>query len=350
MVGLASATRFGRALRSLGFAALAPALAHVACASTGAPREPTRVVASASVSSSASPVVASSSAPAPSPLDRLVASEVASALASGLPLRTRADLPKLEVSVLELGAGYEPQRVMLVGLAQPASLAIDGTPARFVSPIAGVRFPDLRGDGDLWAVVDAQKCGAICERPRARTFQVRAGAFLEGQGPSYPASMADVDADGVPDFAVELVQIPLCDGCDPARVPDGEDGEALVVVGLESWDGADFARDFASYERWYRDGLADARADAKALAAIKPKERKKHCPREVIQDAALVAVFARVLGDPPAKALAEADAIVAGWDTKACPAMRGRRRPWSELRKELSSAALPKLARKRKKP
>lgn len=326
---------------------LAPALALLACAPAVLPRDAGPSVPIASTASTASAPVAS--APPPSPLDRAVAQELARARADGLALRSRADLAPMEVSVLELGRGEpQPARVSLVGVAQPSAIVIDGTPARAVAPILGAAFPDLRGDGARFAVVEAQRCGAgFCAWPRARVFEARPGVFVEAQGPSHPASLADVDGDRLPDFAVELVQVPLCEGCDPARVPDGEDGEALIVVGLESWEAGAWARDLASFERWYRDGLAEARADAKALAAIKPKERQKRCPRDVIQDAAIVLVFARVLGAPAAKASAEADAIVAGWDAKACPAMRGARRPWGELKKELASAPLPTLTRKR---
>jgi hypothetical protein len=344
-------SRIGAAIR-VAFGALAVAAVHAACAPAvlprdGAPRAASSSSASSSVPSTGASAIASTP---PTPLDRAVEAAVASARAEGLALGSRDDFARLEVSALELRRAGEPVRVALVGVAQPIALAIDGTPARFVAPILGERFPALRGDDVRFAVVEAQRCGPFCEWPRARVFEARAGAFVEGVGPSHPASGADVDGDRVPDFAVELVQVPLCEGCDAARVPDGEDGEALVVVGLETWDGTGWARDLASFERWYRDGLAEARADAKALAATPAKERKKRCPREAMQDAALVAVFARVLGVDAAKALAEADAIVAGWDTQACPAMRTKRRPWSELRKALADAPLPRLGRKRASP
>lgn len=346
-------SRVDRALRIAGCVS-ALAFAHAACAPAvpprdGAPKGAGSSSSGASSASAAASASASTIAP-PSPLDRAVEAALARARGEGLALGTRDDLPRLEVSALELRKGGEPLRVVLVGVGQPEAIAIDGTPARFFAPILGERFPALRGDGARFAVVEAQLCGAFCEWPRARVFEARAGLFVEGGGPAHPASGADVDGDRVPDFAVELVQIPLCDGCDPVRVPDGEDGEALTVVGLETWDGAAWARDLASFERWYRDGLAEARADAKVLAATPAKERRKRCPREAIQDAAIVAVFARVLGVDAAKALAEADAIVAGWDAKSCPAMRAKRRPWSELRKALADAPLPRLGRKRPTP
>ncbi len=279
----------------------------------------------------------------------MVEAELSRARARGLALHRRVDLLASDVAALELDEAAAPVRVSLVGVAQPTAIAIDGTPAR-LSIVQGEPFPALAGDARRFAVVESQSCAPLCEWPRARSFEAKRGAFVEALGPAHPASMGDVDGDRVPDFAVELAQIPLCDGCEPARVPEGEDGEALVVVGLESWDGAAFARDLASFEPWYRAGLAEVRADAKALAKTPAKDRKKHCPREVVQDAAIVAVFARVLGVDAKKALAEADAIVAGWDTKACPAMRARRRPWSELRKELGALALPRLARRRPAP
>lgn len=329
--------------------ALAGIFALLDCAPAVRPPDGKPPVPSGSSSTSASSSPLASSSPPPSPLELAVRQELARARSDGLSLRTRADWESLELSVVELGRdGPEPARVSLVGVAQPSAAVVDGTPARFVSPVLGERFPALRGDDARFAIVTAQRCGAgFCEWPRARVFEARPGVFVEAEGPSHPASLADVDGDRVPDFAVELVKVPLCDGCDPARVPDGPDGEALIVVGLETWASGAWVRDLKSYERWYRDGLAEARADAKSLTAIKPKERTKLCPRDVIQDAAIVLVFDRVLGVDAKKATAEADAIVAGWDVKACPAMRGARRPWSELKKDLATASLPSLTRKR---
>jgi hypothetical protein len=341
--------------RTRSVVALVLALAAGACVRESgggiAPKPPIAASSSAptvAVSASAS---ASSSAPAgPSALDLAISHDLDDAAKSGWQHPVVERVPKRGLALVRFVSAAARARVDLVAVDQPTR-SIEGDDVRRVPWIDGEVFPDLRGDRAPWAVLSIQSCPKpFCLRPRERAFEATVAGWVESPAPQYPSSLGDVDGDHIPEFATDLVTIPLCDGCDPDRVPDGADGEALYVDGLESWDGKSFTNELASFRPWYERALAEARDDAKALAETKPKERKKACPRDVLQDAALIHVFSRVLGAPTAKADAEADKVMSGWDFKACPKMRGTRKSWPELRALLGAAQLPKLGRARMKP
>ncbi len=230
--------------------------------------------------------------------------------------------------------------------ARPGAVPVSGDSGMIdVSRTAdGSLLWNLRGDGARFVIVELTPCGANCQIPEPRVLELDAGDGLAAasSAPACPTCISDQDADGIPEFDVALASLEV-GGC--PRVACGPIYALRIdVEGYESWDGAAFARNLASFKPLYERKLDDARVAAKALATSPNKSAV--CPDDALRAAGGLYVYGVLLGERPADAIKHADAAMAGYTTKPCQArfdMFDAPKPWSALRAALLATSLPTL-------
>ena len=204
---------------------------------------------------------------------------------------------------------------------------------------------DLRGDGSTSVVIDLTPCGASCGVAKPLVLELRQDQFVvPASAPECPTCLHDADHDGVPEFEHSLVKLVVAP-C--SRVSCGPSAELRVEVrGLESWDGAKYAQDLASFQPLYFELLKQTRSEEEGVRRAGGKA--KICPLGALEVAAELVVYSRLIGESRRDALAQADEVMRGYDTGPCAKEYDLLAPpkaWGELRQELEAVEVPTLGR-----
>lgn len=205
---------------------------------------------------------------------------------------------------------------------------------------------DLRGDGSKSVVIHLTPCGANCGVAKPLVLELAGNAFKPASAaPECPTCLRDDDKDGVPELELRLASLTIAP-C--SRASCGPSSALLVEVrGVERWNGSRYARDLALLAPLYAERRKAAQKDAETVK--KTGQKSKVCPLNALSVAARLYVYSRLTGESQGDALARADEVMRGWDTRPCATEYDLLAPpkrWPELRQELEALPLPRLEAK----